>query len=109
MPDPISHAGGVLGLKFATLLAGFFGGVVSLSFVNSLTKTQAALAVFTGTMTAGYGSPIATHYLGIVSPELQNGVAFVVGITAMNIIPGVIKLSEVFKRDPRAFVGGGKK
>lgn len=106
MADPISHDGGILGLKFASLLAGFAGGVISLSFVKELTRTQAVLAVFTGTMTAGYGTPLALHYFGISSLELQNGVAFFVGLTAMNIIPGLLKLSEMFKRDPHAFIGG---
>lgn len=106
MADPIAQDGGVLGLKFATMLAGFAGGVVSLSFVKQLTAGQAALSVFTGTVAAGYLTPVALHYLGIASPELQNGVAFFVGLTAMNIIPGLLKLSELFKRDPRGFIGG---
>lgn len=110
MPDPNFGAGesSVLGVKLAWLVAGFAGGVVSLSFVRNLTWFQAALAVFTGAVSAGYGTPILMHYMSINSPELSNGAAFAIGITAMNIIPGLLKLSEIFRRDPGVFVGGGK-
>lgn len=106
MADPIATDGGVLGVKFAALLAGFAGGVVSLSFVKELTKLQAMMSVITGAVTAGYLTPLAIHYLSLTSPEFQNCVAFVVGLTAMNIIPGLLKLSEMFRRDPRSFLGG---
>lgn len=112
MPDPIStnpHEAGVFGLKFTLLIAGFLGGVVSLSFVKELTRTQAALSVFTGAVTAGYGAPLAVSYMNIASLEAQNGLAFVIGLTAMNIIPAFMRLSEQFKRDPRGFLNGGGK
>lgn len=107
MADP-AIGDSVLGVKFASVIAGFAGGVVSLSFVKQLTAAQAVLAVFTGTVTANYGTPIVLHYISGISPELHNGIAFCLGLTAMNIVPGLIKLSDIFRRDPRSFVGGGK-
>lgn len=106
MADPTAD-GGVMGVKLTALLAGFAGGVVSLSFVKELTVKQAVLAVFTGAVTAAYGTPLAVHYFNIPQPY-ENGSAFVIGLTAMNIIPGLLKLTEIFKRDPRSFIGGGK-
>ncbi len=107
MPDP--HAatpdGAMLGVKLASLVAGFAGGVVSLSFVRELTKLQAALAVLTGALCAGYLTPAVVAYLGSAFPEPS--LAFVVGLTAMNIIPGVLKISELFKRNPMSFVNRG--
>jgi len=108
MPDPTA-SDGVLGVKFATLVAGFAGGVVSLSFVSGLTKPQALLSVLTGALTAGYMTPVVLHYMSLPTTELQNGAAFFVGLTAMNIVPGLLKLSEMFKRDPRSFLNGGDK
>lgn len=107
MADPIA-SDGVMGVKLATLLAGFAGGVVSLSFVKELTAKQAMLAVFTGAVTAAYGTPLALHYFGAEAKAFEGGAAFVIGLTAMNLIPGLLKLSEIFRRDPRSFVGGGK-
>lgn len=108
MADPITTSDGVMGVKVASLLAGFAGGVVSLSFVKELTARQAILAVFTGTVTANYMTPVVASYFDAIHPY-ENPAAFVIGLTAMNLIPGLLKLSEMFKRDPRSFIGGGDK
>lgn len=98
--------GGVLGVKFAALLAGFVGGIVSLSFVKELSRGQAVMSVFTGTVTAGYLTPLVISHLGASSIEVQNVAAFCVGLTAMNIIPGFIKISESFRDNPTKFFNG---
>lgn len=109
MPDPTVQASAI-GLKIAYIVAGFMGGVISLSFIKQLNGWQAFIAVFTGSISAGYGTPIAVYYItGLQSPALENGAAFVIGLTAMNIIPGIVKLSEVFRRDPSSFIKGGDK
>jgi len=99
MADMNIGGGGFLGLKLATLVAGFAGGVVSLSFVKKLTPISAVLAVITGAAAAGYGTPIILHFFNL-PPELQDGCAFFLGLTAMNIIPGIIYASEAVKNDP---------
>ncbi len=98
-----------LGLKYATLVAGFAGGVVSLSYLRELTRMQSGLAVVTGTLVAGYLTPVIGHYMDL-SAVLENGVAFGVGLTSMNIVPGLLHLSEKFRDDPAAFIrrGGDK-
>lgn len=95
--------GQFLGVKFATIIAGFIGGVVSLSYVKSLTKPQATIAVMTGAVTANYLTPAALYYLHIPH-TLENPTAFVIGLTAMNLIPGLLKLSAIFKKNPERFV-----
>jgi hypothetical protein len=100
MTDPI------VGVKYGVLLAGFAGGVVSLSFVKNLTRTQAVLAVLTGAFSANYLTPVALYYLekysGPVSgDDLPFAVAFIIGLTAMNVIPGILKMSLLFKRRPQ--------
>lgn len=102
MADPTAD-GGVLGIKLAVIIAGFAGGVVSLSFVKDLSRQYAILAVFTGTVTANYLTPAVTHYFDALK-AYDNLAAFLIGLTAMNIIPGLLKLSELFKRDPRGFL-----
>lgn len=97
------------GIKLATLVAGFAGGVVSLSFLRDLTIPQGVLAVFTGVASAAYLTPVVMHYVfSATSPQLENGVAFAIGLTAMNLIPGVIKLSDMWRRNPAAFFGRDK-
>lgn len=107
MTEPISSgAGAIYGVKYASLLAGFAGGIVSLSYMRQLTAWQMALAVVTGALIAGYLTPIAQHWIGL--PEaVENGLAFLLGLTSMNIVPGFMALSEKFKRDPESMLGGG--
>lgn len=83
MTEPVT---GAIGIKLGTLVAGFAGGVVSLAFVQGLTRWQAVMSVVVGSLSAAYLTPIALTRLDI-SPELQNGAAFIVGLCAMNIIP----------------------
>lgn len=88
-----------LGIKGATIIAGFAGAVVSLSFVKELSKTQMVIAVVVGSVTAAYLTPFILASMHL-SKELQNGGAFIIGLTAMNIIPGLLKLTELFRQDP---------
>jgi hypothetical protein len=109
MAEPTSGAAaGYLGVKFASLLAGFAGGVVSLSYLRQLTPLQMALAVLAGTFMAGYLTPLAQHWIGMPD-EVENGVAFLLGMTAMNLVPGFLRLSERFLEDPEAMLKRDKK
>lgn len=105
MPEPVIHAT-YFGLKVAYLLAGFLGGVVSLSFIKKLTTWQAVLAVLTGAISANYCTPTVLHLFPWIEEPLT--AAWFVGLTAMNIIPGIIELSRRFRKNPQEFVGGEK-
>lgn len=87
MSDPIATA---IGVKLSSTVAGFAGGVVSLAFVQGLTRTQAVMAVLVGSLTAAYLTPAVVAKLAI-SAELQSGAAFVIGLCAMSIIPAIKK------------------
>lgn len=111
MADPTLATGpetSVFGIKLAFAVAGFWGGVVSLSFVKTLTPKQALLAVLTGVASAAYGTPIVAHYVFNIEPNSAtvNAVAFVIGLTAMNLIPGIVRLSEFWKKDPLSVLRG---
>lgn len=112
MAEPASTAaGGMLGVKYSALVAGFVGGVISLAFLRELDRTQMALAVLAGTACAGYLTPVAiplvARAVGIEpAPALENVAAFLLGLTAMNIVPGLMRLSEIFRRDPAGTVRG---
>jgi hypothetical protein len=105
MPDPLVHAS-YLGLKASYILAGFIGGVVSLSFIKELTTFQAILAVLAGAAGANYLTPTALHLLPWIEEPLA--ASFFIGLTAMNVIPGVVNLSKRFRNNPQDFIGGSK-
>ncbi|HEV2540212.1 MAG TPA: peptidase M48, Ste24p [Frateuria sp.] len=85
MTEPVTSA---LGIKLSSTIAGFAGGVVSLAFVQGLSRMQAIMAVVVGSLTAAYLTPAVVAKLSI-SPELQSGAAFVIGLCAMSIIPAI--------------------
>lgn len=86
MTEPVSSA---LGLKASWAIAGFAGGIVSLSFLKDLTRWQAFLAFFTGGAAANYLTAPACEWVGVSSGQSQYAVAFVIGVCAMNIIPAI--------------------
>lgn len=111
MADPSSTAAGVLGIKYSALVAGFAGGVISLAYLKELTRAQMVIAVFAGSASAGYLTPLAIPAIagavGIApSAAFENAAAFLIGLTSMNVIPGLIHLSEIFRRDPASALRG---
>lgn len=112
MAEPATAAaGGMLGVKYAALVAGFAGGVISLAFLRELNRAQMVLAVLAGSACAGYLTPVAIPMLaravGIEpTPALENAAAFLLGLTSMNLIPGLMRLSEIFRRDPAGALRG---
>ena len=88
-----------LGLKLATVVAGFVGGVVSLSMIRDLTVLGAIGTVLGGTACAAYLTPIALHYTGLAG-SLEHALAFFLGVCGMNGVAGVFKVSERFRTKP---------
>ena len=91
---------GALGLKYSTLLGGFMGALVSLSFVSGLGAWGRVTAVFTGTITAAYLTPRVTLYWGI-GPAAENGLGFLLGLTSMNLIPAFLGASQWLRRNTK--------
>lgn len=92
-----------LGVKHSALLAGFIGSLVALTFLRELTKPQMLAALGTGLATSTYLTPLAMHYFN-VAQDMNDGIAFLLGVVAMNIIPAVIAVSETIKSDPLAII-----
>jgi hypothetical protein len=94
---------GIIGLKFATLIAGAIGGVISLRYIEELTTFGRVMAVLSGMAIAGYGTPALDSLLDL-SSAMENVIAFGLGLTAMNLIPGLLRISALFKEDPLGFI-----
>mgnify|MGYP003395108165 CR=1 FL=1 len=112
MAEPTSVAASWMGMKFLTLIAGFAGGVVSLSFIKVLTKWQGACAVLTGLACAVFFAPLlapstAASLLAYApigdmywEHKIEAAFAFLFGITGMTIVPGFIAVATRFREDP---------
>ena len=49
---------------------------------------------------AAYATPIMAEIVGLQSREMENGLAFVLGVVGMNILGGLFKLSEKWRQKP---------
>lgn len=85
-PDPET----VAGIKLATLVPGFLGAALSLSYAKELTRPQAIAAVALGCAVAVYGAPLVMQWLGTGWPDsLERCVAFFLGLFAMPLVPAL--------------------
>jgi hypothetical protein len=89
-----------IGIRVGSVVAGLVGGVLSLSMLPRLTFRKAVTAVLGGGACAAYGTPLAVEYLGIASRNLENGLAFVLGVVGMNLLGGAMKLSDRWRKEP---------
>lgn len=107
MSDPSGAASvgaAFFGVKLITAVAGFAGGVVSLSFIRELTRWQMLGAVLSGTLTAAYFTPVVVIYAPKpISEPLELAIAYTLGLCAMNVVPALIKLTAVLRDDPLGF------
>lgn len=97
-----------LGLKIGSVVAGFVGGVVSLSMLRDLTPMRAMGTVIGGTACAAYLTPIALEYTGL-SGASEHALAFFLGVCGMNGVAGVFKISERFRVKPLDTIGAIKR
>lgn len=107
MPPEPAH---ILGVKVIWLVAGFAGGVVSLRYIEGLSTPQMFAAVLSGVACSAYLSPIVFELARrqdiILSERIEGSIAFLIGLTAINIVPGILKLSAAFKSNPSRFFKG---
>lgn len=76
--------------KFGVAIGGFIGAILSLSFIKSLTRGQAVVAVVTGFACSVFTTPLTIAYFSLPSDDHSRyGVAFLIGLLAMNVIPGI--------------------
>lgn len=94
----------LLGVEAATATAGFLGAVASLSAIRPLTRLQAMLAIFAGAVTASYITPLLMYYFSIDAPPVQNGTAFFLGLCSMHLVPGFLRLAEMFRNNPMSIL-----
>ena len=75
--------------KVALAIAGFMGAMLSLGWIKDLSRPQMFVAVVTGFACSWYCTPLAMHYLSLPpeQSDLRYGIAFLLGLFAMHLIP----------------------
>lgn len=79
----------VTGVSLLTLVAGFIGSALQLSYAKDLTRAQAVTALALGTAVAIYGAPLLLLALpdSWHAAALERGIAFFLGLFAMPLVP----------------------
>jgi hypothetical protein len=74
--------------KVTMAIAAFAGAVLSLMFLKGLSRPQMYAAVAIGFFSSLFCTPLVMHVAGLPdSPKLGYGIAYVIGLMAMNLIP----------------------
>lgn len=97
----ITILGVATGLNFEILLAGFAGSLSSLSYLDGMPIPKRCWSLISSSLTAGYMAPAITVKLNSFvgnTDQPPSGVfaAFFIGLVAQVVIPGCIKLTQVF-------------
>lgn len=82
-----------IGLKKVSLLAGFFGALVSLKFIDGIANWslwQRISTVGCGAAVAGYCAPLTVTVLEL-SPGTEGAIAFIGGLFGMSAAGAIIK------------------
>jgi len=94
----ITVSGSIIGVQYDLLLAGFAGGLVSLSYLPAMTRWRIAGSVASSAILAGFVAPVmaagALHYLpwvASVGDFMRMVAAFGLGICAQVLIPAALK------------------
>lgn len=85
-----------IGVDFALMLAGLFGGIAFVSKPNEMNNAQKFLTVITGVSTANYLTPVVMWLFNIPA-KLGFGLAFLLGFTGLKAIELIIRKWEQFK------------
>lgn len=86
--------GEILGVKLATVVAGFVGAIASLAYMRDLTPAKAGLAIVVGTGCAAYVTPLVMGWLSLEGTSGENAAAFIVGIIGMNLVGALYRGGE---------------
>ena len=98
-----------IGVSTSAMIAGLVGGLMSLSMLPQLTFRKAVAAMIGGAACAAYLTPLAVEWAGLSSRNLENGLAFALGIGGMRIIGGILKLWSKFEAAPEDVLNRWKK
>jgi hypothetical protein len=76
--------------KLSILIAGFFGGVISLRFFEKLSTLEKCGIAIIGAVAANYLTPAVLAWFNLAAESYENGIAFVIGLFGMSVTAAVI-------------------
>lgn len=97
----------IVGVEFSVFVAALLGGLVA-AMIDKGPFWERALSVVVGLACSMYGTPFVMAYVAgiglfaaVPAEQVQNGVAFFLGVTGMTVLRGVVDwVRAFFKRPP---------
>ena len=94
----ITISGSIFGVHYDMLLAGFFGGLLSLSHMPPMSRWRVASAVGTASLAAGFFGPVVAHaavhyapWLADLGDFLRLATGAALGVSIHWIIPAALR------------------
>jgi len=101
--------------KLATFAPGFAGAVLSLAFVEALSRRGRVLAVVVGCLSAMFLAPALSEiadlfWPGTLPPAVRAAILFLTGLCAMGCLPQLLRWLQRVAGDPLSLlkVGAGR-
>ena len=89
------------GVTILSLIFGFIGAALGVSYTQQMTKKEAVAALGAGLACAALLPQLAASLIGMAfAPSVSNGLAFVCGILGMFIVPGLLTIGKKFRENP---------
>lgn len=88
---------GALVAKYSSVIAGFVGSIMSLTILKDLTRAEALCAIALGFFTSLFTTSFVVSFFNLPSDaESRDGVSFLIGLLAMNIVPAIRTMIKRF-------------
>ena len=82
------------GIKLSVIIAGFVGGIVSLTYETKISAIRAVLLITSGASVAAYLQPAIQHWMNF-PPQLANALGFVLGLSSMKVVQFITHYTEI--------------
>lgn len=105
MSDGLSNAAVWLGIKHGTLVAGFCGAMVSLSFLPSMSPVAKLASVASGFVFAVFVGDGIADWIN-AGDRIGHAVVFATGAVGLSIVPAAIEALRRVPEDIRQKFGG---
>lgn len=92
---------GVGGISLLTLLFGFIGACLGISYMPPMSRKEQLFALLAGLACSALGPALLGWWLTRELPvPVASAIGFILGILGMFIVPGVIVFGQSFKKNP---------
>lgn len=89
MTDPINSAASSHDMTKLVVIAGFFGAVLSMRFVDGMSKKQRLFAIISGMVMAHYMAPMIAYLFK--ENDYQETIGFLIGLFGMSVCSAIFK------------------